>query len=98
MRKQGRGGWGRLVKVGGGDFVAPRGDDRVGDLLKRYGPPQCSSERGLSACGFLHPPFGWEHRPWAIEEDPPLLPESAFLPAPCPPHPLSTDAMELRPA
>src|SRR5205809_3266338 len=80
MRKQGRGGWGRLVKVGGGDFVAPRGDDRVGDLLKRHGPPQCSSERGLSACGLWHAAYGCNARLRAIEQDRPMLQECASLP------------------
>src|SRR6266487_4096320 len=50
VEKQGGGGWWRVVEGGEGDVVAPGGDDGVRDLLKGHGPPQCSSERGFSAC------------------------------------------------
>src|SRR2546429_5561718 len=90
MRKRGRGGWGRLVKVGGGAFVPPRGDDRVGDLLKRHGPPQCSSERGLSACGLWLATYCCNDPLRAIEQDRPHLQECASLSDPCPAHQLST--------
>src|SRR2546429_7893625 len=90
MRKRGRGGWGRLVKVGGGAFVAPRGDDRVGDLLKRHGPPQCSSERGLSACGLWLATYGCKELLRAIEQDRPMLQECASLSDLCRAHQLAT--------
>src|SRR2546429_7533153 len=95
MRKRGRGGWGRLVKVGGGAFVAPRGDDRVGDLLKRHGPPQCSSERGLSACGLWLATYGCNDLLRAIEQDRPMLQECASLPDLCRAHQLATGDEDL---
>src|SRR2546429_5041326 len=95
MRKQGRGGWGRLVKVGGGDFVPPRGDDRVGDLLKRHGPPQCSSERGLSACGLWLATYGCNDLLRAIQQDRPMPQESASLSGPCPAPELATGDRDL---
>src|SRR2546425_4954188 len=80
MRKQGC----------GGDFVAPRGDDRVGDLLKRHGPPQCSRERGLSACGLWLATYGCNDLLRAIEQDRPMLQECASLPDLCRAHQLAT--------
>ena len=47
-----------MVKVGGGDRVAPRSDDRVGDLLKSHGPAEYSSERGYLTCDLWLAAYG----------------------------------------
>src|SRR5207253_1823243 len=77
---QGCGGWGRLVKVGGGDRVAPRSDDRVGDLLKSHGPAECSSERGYPICNLWLAAYGCNDLLRAVEQNGPMLQECVSFP------------------
>src|SRR5436853_5756295 len=77
---QGCGGWGRLVKVGGGDRVAPRSDDRVGDLLKSHEPAEYSSERGYRTCDLWLAAYGCNDLLRAVEYNGAMLQEcAAFL-------------------
>src|SRR5207249_5804544 len=77
---QGCGGWGRLVKVGGGDRVAPRSDDGVGDLLKRHGPAEYSSERGYPTCDLWRAAYGCNDLLRAVEQNGPMLQECVSFP------------------
>src|SRR5947199_185521 len=87
---QGCGGWGRLVKVGGGDRVAPRSDDRVGDLLKSHGPAEYSSERGYRTCDLWLAAYGCNDLLRAVEQNGPMLQECDSFTDPRPAHPLAT--------
>src|SRR6266516_2713631 len=80
VQMQGCGGWGRLVKVGGGDRVAPRSDDRVGDLLKSHGPAEYSSERGYRTCDLWLAAYGCNDLLRAVEQNGPMLQECVSFP------------------
>src|SRR2546430_12171953 len=87
---QGCGGWGRLVKVGGGDRVAPRRDDRVGDLLKSHGPAECSSERDYPICDLWLAAYGCDDLLRAVEQNGPMLQECVSFSDLRRAHPLAT--------
>src|SRR5437867_9439871 len=80
VRKQGCGSWGRSVEVGGGDRVAPRRDDGVGDLLKRHGPAEYSSERGYPTCDLWLAAYGCNDLLRAVEQNGPMLQECVSFP------------------
>src|SRR6266568_4118388 len=55
---QGCGGWGRLVKVGGGAFVTPRLHDRLDYLIPRHASSQLRGKGGRRTCDVWHAAYG----------------------------------------
>src|SRR5713226_10674376 len=80
MRKQGCGGWGRSVKVGGGDFVAPCLHDCSGNFVPRNSSSQLRGKRGRRTCDVWHAAYGFNDLLRAVEQDRPMLQECTSLP------------------
>src|SRR6266700_2849885 len=70
----------RLGEVAEGDRVAPRSDDRVGDLLKSHGPAEYSSERGYPTCDLWLAAYGCNDLLRAVEQNGPMLQECVSFP------------------
>src|SRR2546421_12404977 len=73
--KQGDGGWGRLVEVGGGSPGAPRRYDGVGDLFPRDSTSQLLRKRGCRACGLRLVADGCDDVLRPVEQDRSVLQE-----------------------
>src|SRR2546430_14467791 len=89
---QGCGGWGRLVKVGGGAFVTPRLHDRLDYLIPRHASSQFRGKRGYRPCDLWLAAYGCDDLLRAVGQNGPLLQEFVFFSDPRRAHPLSTGA------
>src|SRR2546425_11109128 len=76
----GCGGWGRLVKVGDGRFVAPRLPSRLDDLVPRHVSSQLRGKRGCRTCDVWLAADGCNDFLRAVEQDGPMLQERVSLP------------------
>src|SRR5882724_6194180 len=77
---QGCGGWGRLVKVGGGLFVTPRLHDRLDYLVPRHASSQLRGKRGCRTCDVWLAADGCNDFLRAVEQDGPVLQERVSFP------------------
>src|SRR5437899_1627801 len=77
---QGCGGWGRLVKVGGGAFVTPRLHDRLDYLIPRHASSQFRGKRGYRPCDLWLAAYGCDDLLRAVEQNGPMLQECVSFP------------------
>src|SRR6185437_7636352 len=82
--------WGRLVKVGGSAFVAPRLRDRLDYLVPRHPSSQLRGKRGCRKCDSWLAADGCNDLLRPVEQDGPMLQECTSLSDLCRAHQLAT--------
>src|SRR5207237_2150937 len=75
MEKQGGGRRWRAVEGGGGEIVAPRRHDRVGNFLPRDVTSQLRRQRGRGTCGLRRTAYGLNRVLRSVEQDRSVLQE-----------------------